>query len=100
MDNTLLKTAMVAVLESLPTEELSNLQTDLIIMQYDDWAVELATLIRDALSCQSTADHLHSKAEAAQWTEVYRDTLDALWALHDDPSEKNKAVLGWLAEQQ
>ena len=100
MDNTVLKTAMIAVLESMTNEELVMLQTDLVIMQYDHWASELATLVREALECQSTADHLLSKAEASHWTEVYKDTLDSLWSLYDDPSEKNKAVLSWLAEQQ
>jgi len=98
MDNTLLKTAMIAVLESMTNEELSMLQTDLIIMKYDHWASELDTLVREALECQSTADHLSKKSD--HWTEVYRDTLDSLWSLYDDPSEKNHAILIWLAEQQ
>jgi hypothetical protein len=28
------------------------------------------------------------------------ETLDALWALHDDPSEKTKVFLEWIAKQQ
>ncbi len=100
MDNTLLKTAMIAVLESMTKEELGMLQTELIIMKYDDWASDIATLTREALECQSTSDHLADRADESHWTEVYTDTLDALWALYDDPSEKNKAILSWIAEQQ
>ena len=94
MDNTLLKTAVIAVLESMTNEELGMLK-DLIIMKSD-----IATLTREALAFQSTSSHLAERANEIHWTEVYTDTLDALWALHDDPSEKTKVFLSWIAEQQ
>ena len=100
MDNALLKTAIIAVLESMSNDELIAMTTDsnVVIMKYDDYIIDLRGYLSSELSCISTADHLAGKE--AQWAEVYKDTLEALWALHDDPSEKTKVFLEWIAEQQ
>ena len=102
MDNTLLKTAIIAVLKSMTTDELEAMTADsnseVVIMKYDDYIINLRGYLSSEMSVLSTADHLTTKEGA--FTEVYPEVLDALWGLHDDPSEKNKAILSWLAKQQ
>ena len=100
MDNALLKTAIIAVLESMSNDELIAMTTDsnVVIMKYDDYIINLRGYLSSEMSVLSTADHLTTKEGA--FTEVYPEVLDALWGLHDDPSEKNKAILSWLAKQQ
>jgi hypothetical protein len=117
MNDTLFKTAISAVLLGMDQEELDNLHPELFIVHHENWPTTLLEnstdmfTIKEQLQLQlrkriwpivgnSNDKHFFNTLCGEQWKQFMMETLDALWALHDDPSEKTKVFLEWIGKQQ
>ena len=108
MNDTLFKTAISAVLLGMDQEELNDLHPELFIVHHENWPT---TLLQESTDMFTIKEQLQLQLRkrkwpkdvgfcGEQWKHFMMETLDALWALHDDPSEKTKVFLEWIAKQQ
>ena len=108
MTDRIFKAAMVAALDAMTEQELSELSNEHYIFHYEDWpnAVQSASLDLFTMSelieyYSENWNYIHKTTmNQRQWEATFHDALDALWALHDDPSVKTKVFLEWIAKQQ
>tara|TARA_R100001510_G_C7656486_1_gene216530 strand:+ start:747 stop:1082 length:336 start_codon:yes stop_codon:yes gene_type:complete len=111
MTNKLFKAAMVGALDAMNEHELFELSPDHVIFYIDDWP----DAARDAsyklyetwevveYHIEKFRQHSDTKVhprQPSEWKDIVTEVLDALWAIHDDPSEKTKVFLEWIAKQQ
>ena len=111
MTDKIFKAAMVGALDAMDKHELAELSPDHVIHYIDDWPDAVMAGSYDLFEvCEVVEYHLekwkhHSgikfhPRELSEWKDIMTEVLDALWAIHDDPSEKTKVFLEWIAKQQ
>ena len=104
MTDRIFKAAMVAALDAMTEQELAELSNDHYIFHFEDFPeavqagsynlFEMSDLIEYHIAKLKTDRNLNG------WSVIMTQVLDALWAIHDDPSEKTKVFLEWIAKQQ
>ena len=104
MTDRIFKAAMVAALDAMTEQELSELSNEHYIFHFEDFPeavksgsynlFEMSDLIEYHIANLKTDRNLNG------WSVIMTQVLDALWAIHDDPSEKTKVFLEWIAKQQ
>ena len=108
MTDRIFKAAMVAALDAMTEQELSELSNEHYIFHYEDFPNAVLSesfnmfTLSELIEYHSENWNHHSKDKwtEPQWKATFHDALDALWALHDDPSVKTKVFLEWIAKQQ
>jgi hypothetical protein len=111
MNDKLFKAAMVGALDAMNKHELFEFSDDYAIVHIDDWAEAAMAASYDMFEAGQVVEyhiekfkqHSQSKVHPRQpsaWKDIMTEVLDALWALHDDPSVKTKVFLEWIAKQQ
>jgi hypothetical protein len=108
MNDRIFKAAMTAALDAMSEEELNSLSNDHYIFHFEDWPSAVKSASFDLFTLSELIEY-HSenwnqiaktRESSRPWKATFHDALDALWALHDDPSEKTKVFLEWIAKQQ
>lgn len=108
MNDRILKAAMKAslnaALDAMSEQELMELSNDHYILRSEDWPnavlsgsytmFDMGHLIEYQIKCFKEGQHVKG------WSVILTEVLDALWAIHDDHSEKTKVFLEWIAKQQ
>ena len=108
MTDRIFKAAMVAALDAMTEQELTELSNEHYIFHFEDWPHAVKSASFDLFSMTELIEyhsenwnHLSKTNKLPRpWKDIFHDTLDALWAIHDDPSVKTKVFLEWIAKQQ